>query len=235
MIALVATAAVLVGCSREASPPAKPEVPAGKGVVSGVVRFTGGPVQPRQLKTEMCGDTGKPVYDESLVVDADGGMRNVVVYLEDGPNVALPTEPVTLDQVDCRYVPHVVAVRTGQTLRLRSADPTLHNVHGMSQQNRAFNEAMTGAGEFKDVVVGKPEWFEVRCDVHKWMSAWVAAFDHPFFVVTGEGGRFELKNIPPGTYTLVARHERYGLKKQSITIPPGDAPEAVRADLTFQK
>ncbi|HEX8913462.1 MAG TPA: carboxypeptidase regulatory-like domain-containing protein [Humisphaera sp.] len=227
-------AVVTGGCNREQPAPPKPEVAPGKGVVAGVVMFDGPPAAPKQVGTEKCCDAQTPIYDESLVVDAGGGMRNVVVFLENGPNVPTPaSEPVVLDQVKCRYVPHVLAVRTGQTLRLKSTDPTLHNVHGQSTKNRAFNQSFTAPGESKDVTLAKPEWFEVRCDVHKWMSAWVAAFDHPFFAVTGEGGRFELKGVPAGTYTLVARHERYGEKRVQVTVPPGEAPAAVTAELRF--
>lgn len=160
-------------------------------------------------------------------------MSNVVVYLEDGPNVASKMEPVLLDQQYCRYTPHVVAVRTGQTLKVKSSDPTLHNAHSDKGTNKPFNLSFADAGQTKELSFTQPEVaIRVRCDVHQWMSAYVAVFDHPFFAVTGEDGAFELKGVPAGTYTLVAWHERYGQKKQPVTV---GADGTVTATFVFGK
>ena len=216
---------LVAGCNRDkpAAQP-KPPVAAGTGVITGVVTFTGGPSAAKPIGDELCGDHHVPKLDESLIVDADGGMRNVVVYLENGPNVPTSPEPAVLDQTGCRYVPHVLAVRTNQPLVIRSSDPIQHNVHAWKSDNKPFNLAYTQAGQERTVTLPKPEFnppIEVRCDVHQWMRAYVAVFDHPFFTVTGAGGKFEIKNVPPGTYTLVARHETYLEKRATVTVGDG--------------
>jgi plastocyanin len=224
----VASATVVTGCDREPeqAPVVKTEVAAGTGAVAGVVRFDGAVPAPRliaEADAAKCHPGAAPVYDESLVVDADGGLRNVVVYVQDGPNVPTPgSTPPVLDQAGCRYVPHVLAVRAGQPVTVRSSDPIQHNVHAAKPaNNRAFSLPFVAAGEKRAVTFARAEAsppVEVRCDVHQWMRAYVAVFDHPFFAVTGDAGRFELRGLPAGTYTLVAWHERYGEKRIQVTI-----------------
>lgn len=238
MRACCATLALLliaIGCKNEPKVPAasKPVVAAGTASISGTVTFDGVPPPPRTLGDQICGVTKLPILDESLIVSDGGAMKNVVVYLEDGPNVASKTEPALLDQHQCRYVPHVLAVRTGQTLQVRSSDPTLHNTHGDKGSNKPFNLSFVNAGQTREVTFAEPEVaIRVRCDVHQWMNAYVAVFDHPFFAVTGDGGIFTLKDVPTGTYTLVAWHERYGKKSQPVTV--GNDGQVV-ADFAFGK
>jgi hypothetical protein len=218
---------LLAGCKDSPVPQAKPKVPAGNGVIRGTVTFRGEPPAERMIPNSAChGGTGL-VPDATVVVDGGGGLWNVLVYLKDGPNADVPPSrlsPPVLDQVNCRYVPRVVAVRVGETLRVKSSDPTMHNVHGLADENPAFNFGMTSAGETKDLTFTTPEVFRVKCDVHPWMVAHVGVFDHPFYAVTGEGGSFELTRVPPGTYTLVAWHEKYGRAEQQVTVKEGGGP-----------
>ena len=236
---LAATTAGLVGCKGEpeAAPASRPAVVAGSAVVSGTVKFDGTPPALRliaEADAAKCHPGAKPVYDDSLVVDADGGLRNVVVYVVDGPNVTLPsTRPaVVLDQSSCRYAPHVLAVRAGEPLKLRSSDPIQHNVHAAKPaNNKAFSLPFVSAGEERSVTFARAESappIEVRCDVHQWMRAYVAVFDHPFYAVTGDGGRFEFKGLPAGKYTLVAWHERYGETRQELTVGTDGSPPSVQ-------
>ncbi|QOV91317.1 carboxypeptidase regulatory-like domain-containing protein [Humisphaera borealis] len=221
MPALLALVLAFSGCKSEPAkvPASKPVVAAGMAIVRGKVTFEGTPPARATLGDQICGVTKQPIKDESVLVSATGAMENVVVYLEDGPNVESKTEPALLDQQYCRYVPHVVAVRTGHTLKVKSSDPTLHNAHSDKGTNKPFNLSFADAGQTRDVTFAVPEVaIRVRCDVHQWMNAYVAVFDHPFFAVTGEDGQFELKGVPAGTYTLVAWHERYGQKKTPVTV-----------------
>ena len=227
--------ALVAGCKSEpeAVPASKPLVAAGAATVSGKVTFEGTPPPPAVLGDQVCGVSKLPIVDESVLVAASGAMENVVVYLEDGPNVESKKEPVLLDQHHCRYVPHVLAVRTGQTVRVKSSDPTLHNAHSDKGTNKPFNLSFADAGQTRDVTFAVPEVaVRVRCDVHQWMSAYVAVFDHPFFAVTGDDGLYELKGVPAGSYTLVAWHERYGQKKQTVTV---GADGTVTAGFVFGK
>lgn len=222
------------GCDRgeTAIAPPRPVVPAGPGVLTGTVRLLG-PVPKRQvLTTADCHTGGPPITDESVVADDAGRLKNVVVYVKDGPPIAAPAPTAVMDQVNCRFEPHVLAVRTGQVLRFRSSDPTLHNVHGLCEANPAFNLAMGSAGQSSDRTFARPEIFRVKCDVHPWMTGWVAVFDHPLFAVTGDHGAFEIKGLPPGAYTLVAWHERLGTREQAVTVPAQPAG-AVKVEFRF--
>jgi plastocyanin len=199
-------------------------VVAGNGVIRGTVTFSGSaPV----VKTSRvpCHDGQVEVPDESVVVNDDGSLRNVFVYLEgagatgDGSS----NEAAVLDQVDCRYVPHAVAVQVGQRLRVRSSDATMHNVHSLARANRPFNLSMTQAGDEKTVTFAKHEIAPVKCDVHPWMTAYVGVFENPWFAVTGEAGTFEIAGVPVGAFKLVAWHERYGRLEQGVTVIDGQA------------
>ena len=224
------TLVLFAGCNDGPAPQPKPKVPAGNGVIRGTVSFRGERPAERKIPNSACHAGAELAPDETVVVDEGGGLRNVLVYLKDGPNADVPpaASPTVLDQVNCRYVPRVVAVRVGETLRLRSSDPTMHNVHGLAEKNAAFNVGMTAASQTKDMTFAAPEVFRVKCDVHPWMVAHVGVFDHPFHAVSGGGGSFELTRVPPGTYTLVAWHEKYGEAAQQVTVTEG-APPATAA------
>lgn len=187
----------------------------------------------QRIPNQPCHAGAGEVKDEAVIVDSAGHLRNVVVYLE-GPPPAPPAPdlpPVVLDQVNCQYVPHVLALRTGQTLRVTTRDPTLHNVHGLCTENPPFNFALTAPGQTRDLKFDRPEAFQIRCDVHPWMRAYVHVFDHGYYVVTGKDGAFEIKNVPAGSYTLVAWHEKYG----SLHMQASAADDKIStADFTFQ-
>jgi plastocyanin len=214
-------------------PPAKVDHPA---TISGRVLFEGKPPQLPPLNTS--GDPhcqrlhpdGLP--DESVVVADDGAMANVFVYLKDGPRSdGSANAPALIDQIGCQYVPHAVAVQVNQTLRIKSSDPVMHNVHLLANVNPAANLSETGPGE-QTIKFAAPEMIHVRCDVHPWMKAIVGVFDSPYFAVTGSDGKFEIRNIPPGTYTLAAWQERLGEKTQKVTVA---ADGFVTAELKWEK
>ena len=131
-----------------------------------------------------------------------------------------------LDQKGCRYVPHVVGLRTAQPLEVVNSDSTLHNVHGMPETNREFNRGQPLPGVKDIATFTTPEvLIRFKCDVHPWMHAYVGVVDHPFFAVSGSGGKFELKTIPPGTYTIEAVHEKLGRQTQTVTLGDKDSKE----------
>ena len=194
----------------------------GTAQVSGVVRLDGTAPVMKVIENKPCHDgAASPITEETVLVGAGGGLRNVFVSVE---SPALPKvdgatlEPAVLDQVDCRYVPHAVGVCVGQTLRVRSSDPTMHNVHYAPEYNESRNFGMTRAGAERAVTFRAPEFIRVKCDVHPWMTAYVGVFDTPFFAVTDANGRFEIAGLPPGSYKLVTWHERYGRLEQDLSL-----------------
>jgi plastocyanin len=167
---------------------------------------------------------------ELLLVGPGNGLQNVFVYVKDGLGArtyAVPAEPVVLDQRGCRYVPHVFGVQVGQTVRISNSDETLHNVHAVPASNREFNFGQPPKVPPAPRVFDKPEiMVPFRCDVHGWMNAYAGVVAHPFFAVTKQDGTFEIKGLPPGTYTIEAWHELLGPQTQSVTVD-GQAPAKV--------
>ncbi len=203
----------------------------GNATVRGVVTFNGEPPAAEQVEAGTCHTGGTSIEVAPVRVGDGGRLRDVVVFLKGAPAAApVAADPVLLDQVNCEYVPHVVALRVGQTLRVKSSDATLHNVHGLPADNASFNFGMTAAGETKDLTFRAAESFKVKCDVHPWMSASVNVFDHPFFTVAGPDGAYELKTLPAGEHTLVFRHDFLGDVEVRVNAEDG---KAVVADATF--
>lgn len=213
-----------------------PRVPAksinGPGIVQGRVFIQNPPPLLPPLKNEPCCE-GAPatVPDESMVLNDNGTLANVVVFIEGGPKAdGSDLDKALLDQVYCRYVPHVIGVVVGQTLNIRSSDPIVHNVHFKSAFTGDSNYWMKSAGESVDVVFKMPEFLKTGCDVHPWMNAYICVLDTPLFSITGSEGRFNISGIPAGKYKLVAWHERFGKLEQPLEIKD-DTP--IWVDLTF--
>ena len=163
-----------------------------------------------------------PAKDEEVVVGPGGELANVFVYVKNPPagNYPAPSTPVTLDQKGCQYHPHVSGLMVGQPLEIRNSDSTLHNVHAMPNNNGQFNEGQPVQGMTSTKKFDKPELtpFRIKCDVHGWMKSWMAVMPHPFYAVSQMNGSFTIPNLPPGTYTVVAWHEKYGPKEQQVTV-----------------
>jgi hypothetical protein len=198
----------------------------GDGVIEGRIIFSGTAPVSKIIP-------GSPLIpDESIVVGSNGGLKNVIVFLKDAPKASFVLQsPAVLDQVKCVYTPHVVAVQVGQTLRLKSSDALMHNVHLKCLVNPDANYGFPSAGQ-RDITLSAAESpFPVRCDVHPWMSAWVGVFDHPWFAMTGEDGKFKIDHVPAGRYTLVAWQEVLPQQEQQIVV---GGPAPAEADFTFQ-
>jgi plastocyanin len=182
---------------------------------------------------------GGKVLDEAIVAGEKGELKNVVVYVKDGAKLggSIPKEPVVLDQVNCVYTPHVVAVMIGQELKAKNSDPFLHNVHGLSKDNPEFNFPQQQQGQVDPIKGGNQavETYKVKCDVHPWMSAWVVVLDHPFSSVTGDSGEFSLKDLKDGKHTLVAWHERLGTQEAEVEVKDGKAAAPVEFKFTPKK
>jgi hypothetical protein len=243
--ALVAIAALAIGC-KEGSATSKPagasETPraagpsaaGGKGVIRGVVSLKGEPPEMREIPNQPCHAGAPPLHEETVVADDHGHLANVVVFLREAPKAAsnATPPPAVLDQVNCRYVPHVLALQTGQKLLVKTSDPAVHNVHVMAEANGARNISMQPGAAPVAMSFAQPESFSVRCDIHPWMHAIVNVFDHGCFAVTGPDGSFELKDVPAGQYTLVFRHELFGEIEQTVELTDG---QTLTQDSTYEK
>jgi plastocyanin len=202
--------------------------PAMLGSVSGTISFKGTP--PKRVKIDMsqdpvCGMAAGENEAEQYVVGKKGALANVYVYVKDGllPNVSFPakTMPVVIDQKGCRYTPHVIAVQVGEPVEFHNSDPTMHNVHTlpMAAGNAGADISQAPMGAPQSETFQQPEeMLPVRCNNHPWMNAFINVSATPFFAVTGMDGKFEIKGLPPGVYTIVAVHEKMGEQIQQVTV-----------------
>jgi plastocyanin len=171
---------------------------------------------------------GQPMFDQVVEANASGGLKDVLVYVKDGISGSYPAPKtvITLDQSGCTYKPHVLGLMAGQQVEILNSDPTLHNIHVMPVVNAGFNIGQPVKGLKTLKTFPKPEpVFHVKCDVHSWMSAYIAVFNHPYFDVSNENGEAELKNMPAGTFQIQAWQEKYGVQTQTVTLNGGDTKQ----------
>ncbi|MBZ5644931.1 MAG: hypothetical protein LAO19_19400 [Acidobacteriia bacterium] len=204
----------------------KPVDAATAGSVTGNILFTGAPPQNKTINmvtVPRCAEKhSAATMTEGFVPGDNGTLQNAVVYLEgDFSAYSFPaaTAPVEVDQQGCVYAPHVVAVMTGDPLEVTNKDAVTHNINAMSQLGQGWNETQMSAGP---PIVRRFAAQEipmiVKCNMHPWMRFYLAVVDHPYFQVTGKDGQFALRNVPPGSYTLTAWHENFGVKKQTVVV-----------------
>jgi plastocyanin len=162
---------------------------------------------------------------EQYVADK-GHLANVFVYIKAGlPATSAPPNaaPVRVDQKGCRFLPHVAAVQQGGRVEFTNSDPTMHNVHTMTTTVGNTNvDVSQGPGSAPQVRrFDSPEiMLPIRCNNHPWMEAFLNIAPNPYFAVTGPDGSFTIPNLPPGTYTLAAVHEKLGEQDAQITVAP---------------
>jgi plastocyanin len=153
-----------------------------------------------------------------------GKLANVFVYVKAGlpqGTFAVANDPVVLDQKGCRYSPHMLGIMVGQTLKVLNSDTANHNIHDMPQSNRAWNESQSPTDKPILKTFDKPEMMiPVQCNQHPWMRAYINVLSHPYFAVTGADGSFSIKNLPPGDYTVVAVHEKFGEQTVQVKVGP---------------
>jgi plastocyanin len=220
-----------------AATPAAPAAVADAATIGGLAKFEG--AAPRMPPLQMAADPfcaskhPTPHPDEEVLVGAAGELANVIVYVKNAPGTPTPSTPALLDQVGCKYVPHVSAVQVGQQIQIKNSDNTLHNVHAMPAINSQFNEGQPVQGMVSNKKFDKVEItpFRIKCDVHGWMKSYMAVLPHSYHSVSQANGQFSIGNLPPGAYTLVAWHEKYGSQEQQVTV---GAKEQKQVTFTFK-
>jgi plastocyanin len=238
---------LVVGCSKKepaeeqptasspaATTPAAPIDPATAATVSGAVKFEG--AAPKPAKIDMSQDPNcKGSNTAENVVVAGSNLANVFVYVKEGlgnRTFAPPSEPVVLDQSGCRYHPHVLGVMAGQTVKIVNSDPTTHNIHPTPKDNREWNESQAPQAPALEKSFAREEiMLPVKCNQHPWMRMFINVTKSPFYAVTGPDGKFEIKGLPPGEYTLAFVHEKLGEQDQKVTLA---AKESKTLDLSFK-
>jgi hypothetical protein len=202
--------------------------------VAGSASVSGAVAAPRPI--DMSGDAycqrvnSAPVLDQAVVADAQGRLADVVIYVKEGAagsGGSAPQDSVVLDQQNCMYTPRTVALLANQALVIRNSDQTLHNVHVRPSRNREFNLGQPLRGTRSRRTFSLPEvGIAVACDIHGWMHASIAVFDHPYFAVTNADGSFSIADLPAGDYVIEAWHATLGTQQQRVTVASG-APAQV--------
>lgn len=206
--------------------PATPIDPNTVATVSGSVKFDG--TVPKPAKIDMSQDPScKGENVAETIVSDSGRLANVFVYVKDGlgnRNFQAPTNAATIDQKGCRYHPHVLGVVTGQAVEIRNDDPTTHNIHPTPKDNREWNESQPPQAPPINKSFAREEiMLPVKCNQHPWMKMYVNVVKNPFFAVTDKDGKYEIKGLPPGDYTLAFVHEKLGEQDQKVTLAPKDS------------
>ena len=243
MVRLVSTLASLgalatFGALTTAAPTALRAEPTGS--VKGTVIFEGEAPERPKLRRDTdpyCAKVDKLAED---VIVTNGKLKDVLVRVKNGTlpagKPAAPPPPAVIDQKDCTYAPHVLGLVAGQKLAVRNSDGTFHNVHGTIDGKQVWNKP-AGPGDPALTVDGSAkagDVIDIVCDVHPWMHAYAVVQDHTAFAVTGEDGAFELKGLPPGSYTLEAWHPTLGTRSLEVKIGNG-AKGAVTARLSYKR
>jgi hypothetical protein len=218
-----------------------------EGTVTGAIAYNGTVPTPKKIDTSadpVCGQANPNLVTEDTSVK-DGKLANVFVYIKDGAaadgtkvaeyTFTTPTEAVTLDQKGCHYVPHVLGLQANQKLRITNSDPTQHNIHPTPKVNPEWNQTQSNGAPPIEKTFSRPEvLIPVKCNQHPWMKSYVGVLRHPFFAVSAEDGTFTIKDVPPGTYTVAAWHEKGGPngteKTMQVTVP---ANGSAKADFAF--
>ncbi len=256
MLAAAATGAVLLagvaGCKSNTAvkqgnegtaverPAVAPLDPATLGAVSGTIRFAGKTSERVKIDMSMdpvCSITGGDNFAEQYMVK-NGRLANVYVYIKSGPPAAMTaTSPapstVVMDQIGCKYVPHVVALMRGGSVEFRNSDGTMHNIHTLptveGSQPIDISQGPKGTPQVKQF--NQPEaMLPVRCNNHPWMNAFINVSATPFFAVTDADGNFSIGGLPAGTYTLAAVHEKMGEQTMTVAVEP---KQTAKADYSF--
>ena len=242
---------LLVGCSKKentneeqsSSAPASetaqtastPIDPATVATVSGTVKLDG--AAPKPGKIDMSQDAACKGTNTAETIVADGGdLANVFVYVKDGLGTRtfdVPKDSVTIDQKGCQYHPHVIGVMAGQNVEIKNDDPTTHNIHPTPKDNREWNESQPPqAAPIQKNFAREEIMLPVKCNQHPWMKMYINVVKSPFYAVTGADGKYEIKGLPPGDYTLGFVHEKLGEQTQKVTVA---AKDSKTVDQTFKQ
>jgi hypothetical protein len=204
------------------------------GTIKGKVVYQGQVATKKIIPSKDVETCGEMREEPLIVVGADKGVQDVVVYLKDVQKGQAPSKATRKPEINnhkCNFEPHVQAVPVGSIVIVNS-DPVMHNTHGFFGKQTVFNQALPTQGMRIEKPIKKPGLMRVECDTHGWMLAWIHASDHPYYAVTKKDGTFSIPDVPPGSYTLVAWQEYTDATEVPVTVR---AKEATQQTIELKK
>jgi len=231
----LAVVALVIGVATPALPYEVVDV-SGGGTIKGKVVFQGGAPPKRKViptkDREVCGSGVREV--DQILVGPDKAVEDAVVYLksvEKGKGWEKAAGVPHIDNVKCDFRPHVQIIPAGD-FEIVNSDPVLHNTHGFYGKLTAFNVALPNQDQRIRRPLKKPGLVRVECDAHGWMLGWVYVADNPYYAVTAKDGTFTIKDVPPGSYTLVTWQEYAGEVEIPVSV---NAKEVVPVTVELKK
>jgi hypothetical protein len=198
------------------------------GTISGTVKWTGPRVKPPSVpitkNPQVCDPQSTKIRDlERLEVGRDQGVANTVVYLKNitqGKAMDLPLSRRTLDQKNCRYVPHISLVPVHDEIAIKSSDPILHTVQMMGAAS--FNLPFPFHNQYLKRPLDTLGMVDLKCNAgHTWMNGIIIVVRQPYVAITDEHGNFRLTDVPPGNYEIAAWHESWKVEREAQTLDVG--------------
>lgn len=152
-------------------------------------------------------------------IDCADRCRDFVVYLEGGPGYDGTGRVMELGQKNKTFIPRVLPLVKGSTLRVGNDDPFLHNVHARKDGRTVFNFNILFQYQTVDQIITEAGIYRVSCEPHPEMSAVIVVLDNPFFTQPDEAGRFEIADAPPGAYEVVSLDAERGRRRsRRVTV-----------------
>lgn len=239
------------GTNKEATPGTTAETAAAPysgptGNINGVISFNGTPPAPKKIDTTadpVCGQKNPNLMTDDSIIK-DGKVANTFVYIKEGTvdggkkvgdyTWATPTSEVQLDQNGCHYNPHVLGVMVNQKLKITNSDATQHNIHPTPKLNTEWNQTQAnGAPPIEKAFTRAEVLIPVKCNQHPWMKSYIGVMKTPFFDVSKDTGAYEIKGVPPGTYTVVAWREGGATGEEKTMQVKVTANGSAKADFAF--
>lgn len=190
------------------------------GVITGIVRTKAAAPRPLRVTTDqrVC---GAELPDQSIVVDAQGGLANAVITVTGvKAPAAAGADPVIVNR-KCSFVPRVQIARPGVAVKVRSEDPILHNTNLQAPSGASiFNVGLPVPGPTVSRPLAAAGRVRIACNVHQWMRGWIVATDE-LAAVSGPDGRFRLAGLAPGSYELRVWHETLAETTAKVTVAAG--------------
>ena len=193
------------------------------GTLRGSVKVEGKLPKPPPLQITKSKEFCKNVPNETLLIGPGRGLRYAVVTLEGiEKGKAVEKEAVhELDNISCRFVPHVLAASVGQFVLFKNSDPILHTAHALFTHGQPQFNIGLYPGKVSRKPLVTPGVVKIVCEVHPWMSAYIVVSDNPYYAVTDVYGEYLINDIPAGTYRLKVWHETLGTQEKSVEVKAG--------------